>query len=851
MIVNAILAAALFAAGRTPQGKQTLYYIPHTHWEGAVFFTREEYLRMGLSNILSALRLLEKYPFYKFTLDQVAYIKPFLERYPERAAEFKRYVTEGRLGIVGGMDVMPDDVKPGGELFVRQIQYGQKYCREQFGKNVTTAWLLDTFGHHPQLPQILKLAGYTSFWFSRGLAGDHTPSEFNWKGIDGSTIPSVWLPGFYGLFYGPPREPEPFARFFEDRFKGLDPHTHYPERVGLAGNDVSEPEDFVPSLVSSFNKSNGPFEIRYSIPTDFADVVAKRKDTPTLTGDFNPIFQGTYSSRIELKQITRELEQKLLTAEKLSAISRVIGIPTDDQMDWRGWEPVLFNQTHDLASGVMADHVYTDTVQSYEFSARLANEMIANRSQSLLSKIDIRVSGIPVVVFNPLGASRKSDVVEVDLGFAGAKANDLEVLDPRGRTVPAQLTFVEWYSDGSLRHAKLAFHVHDIPALGYATYQVVPKNSDRPIGTIPEVPGDHLQNAFYDLVVDAKGGQIRSLRDKVRGGKELLSGPANVVSRQTDNGDLWELYHTLDGASYIPATTKYPVPDASNALLSSVSTGKPGTVIDGPVFSEFRVSHPFGSGSFSTRIRLAKDSPRIDIETEVVNNEKHVRYQVQFPTAVADGRQFQEIPFGSVERPKGIEFPAQNWVENGTEAEGFALLNQGMPGNSVTDNGTMMLSLLRSQTLGDYNEGHTSESGFELGTPRQFHYAFLPHVGNWREAGIVREGQEFNSPLLVLKTAPHKGVLPAEWSLVDIDKPNVTLTALKPGPRNSVILRVYESSGKATKGVQVRLGARILSAREANLLEELGAKMTPDGNTLRFDLHPYEIKTICLTLGRP
>ena len=62
------------------QGKQTLYYIPHTHWEGAVFKTREEYLEMGLPNILKALHLLKLYPDYKFTLDQVAYFKPFLER---------------------------------------------------------------------------------------------------------------------------------------------------------------------------------------------------------------------------------------------------------------------------------------------------------------------------------------------------------------------------------------------------------------------------------------------------------------------------------------------------------------------------------------------------------------------------------------------------------------------------------------------------------------------------------------------------------------------------------------------------------------------------------------------------
>src|SRR5262245_31483465 len=77
----------------TPPENQTLYYIPHTHWEGAVFKTREEYLEMGLPHILKALSLLDKYPEFKFTLDQVAYFKPFLERYPEAAAAFRKYVA--------------------------------------------------------------------------------------------------------------------------------------------------------------------------------------------------------------------------------------------------------------------------------------------------------------------------------------------------------------------------------------------------------------------------------------------------------------------------------------------------------------------------------------------------------------------------------------------------------------------------------------------------------------------------------------------------------------------------------------------------------------------------------------
>ena len=168
----------------------TFYFIPHTHWEGAVFKTRAEYLDMGLPNILRALALLKAHPDYRFTLDQACYVKPFLERYPEAADAFRRFVGEGRLEIVGGTDVMLDVNMPGGESFVRQVLYGKGYFRERLGVDVTVSWQLDTFGHHAQMPQLLRLAGFRSFWFFRGVPDWDTPAEFRWEGLDGSRIPA-------------------------------------------------------------------------------------------------------------------------------------------------------------------------------------------------------------------------------------------------------------------------------------------------------------------------------------------------------------------------------------------------------------------------------------------------------------------------------------------------------------------------------------------------------------------------------------------------------------------------------------------------------------------------------------
>src|SRR2546421_4947040 len=229
--------------------------------------------------------------------------------------------------------------------------------------------------------------------------------------------------------------------------------------------------------MAAFNgQPDAPFPIRPAVPSEFAGIVARRAHQPVVTNDFNPIFQGTYSSRIELKQATRRIERLLVTAEKLAALAAWLGTPsdeprsnrreeahskirnpkseirtnqsfltsaaTDDSMLWRAWEPVLFNQTHDLASGVMTDHVYEDTVRSYDFSQRLADEIIASRWDTISGQIDTRGEGIAVIVFNSLGWVR-TDLAEIKVGVAQRGVRNLRLVDASGNSMPLQVLQTE------------------------------------------------------------------------------------------------------------------------------------------------------------------------------------------------------------------------------------------------------------------------------------------------------------------------------------------------------------------------------------------------------------------------
>ena len=244
---------------------------------------------------------------------------------------------------------------------------------------------------------------------------------------------------------------------------------------------------------------------------------------------------------------------------------------------------------------------------------------------------------------------------------------------------------------------------------------------------------------------------------------------------------------------------------------------------------------------------------RIDVRTEILNQETFVRYRALFPTSVRNGKNVHEIAFGAIERPRNQELPAQNWMDY--SADGLvAVLNHGVPGNNVTGD-TMMLSLMRSvklQTYGgsDDDPATSSDSALELGKQIPLDYAVVPHAGSWQAARIYRAGHEFNNPLIVRKAAAHAGALPKRWGMLEVSDDRVVVSARKPSRDGDFALRVYEATGQSAPGVRVRFMVPVDSARDAYLIEDPGQNLQVRENGFSFNLRPYEIKTFRLKLAR-
>lgn len=174
------------------KGSGDVALIAHSHLDIAYYWRRIHAVQKNLRTILIQLRLMDRYPEFKYTHTQ-SYTYETLEKYyPEVFEELKTKIAAGQFEPVGAMFVEPDCNIPAAESLIRQCLYGQHYFREKFGKTVNNCWLPDVFGNSWILPQILKKSGVEYFVSNKMSTWNDTNrfphNNFIWKGLDGSEV---------------------------------------------------------------------------------------------------------------------------------------------------------------------------------------------------------------------------------------------------------------------------------------------------------------------------------------------------------------------------------------------------------------------------------------------------------------------------------------------------------------------------------------------------------------------------------------------------------------------------------------------------------------------------------------
>ena len=335
------------------------------------------------------------------------------------------------------------------------------------------------------------------------------------------------------------------------------------------------------------------------------------------------------------------------------------------------------------------------------------------------------------------------------------------------------------------------------------------------------VDGLLLENEHLSVRLGA-GGELESVVERSTG-RETLAAPGNRLELYEDlpvDFDAWDVdpFHL---------ETRHDCPPAERWEVVS----------SGPLRGEIAFERMVGERSRLRQVvRLDAGARRVELHTQVDWHESHTLLKVCFPLAVRAASATYETPFGVTARPTHFstrfdrarfEVPGHRFADLSEHGFGAAALTDSKYGYSCLG-GDLRISLLRSPKSPDPDA--------DMGR-HTFAYALLPHVGGWREAGVVAEAIHFNAPF-----AWSEGVGDVPFAAVDGER--LVLDSVKRADREeAVVLRLYEPYG-GRGAARVRLARPVREARLANALEEEVGPVGVEDGALVVPFLPHQVLTV-------
>lgn len=361
------------------KGAGDVALIAHSHLDIAYYWRRIHAVQKNLRTVLIQLRLMDRYPDFKYTHTQ-PYVYETLEKYyPDVFAELKEKVASGQFEPVGAMYVEPDCNIPSAESLIRQCLYGQQTYQRMFGKRVNNAWLPDVFGNSWIMPQILKGCGVDYFVSNKMSTWNDTNrfphNNFVWRGIDGSEVLACVPPTHFITWNEPSQIQENWNAYIDKDTGG---QTMNMFGYGDGGSGCT---DEMIELMHRFDKLSVMPKCTHMGGAEFLERNLKDNDNlETWDGElYLEMHRGTFTTKSELKRANRRLEYKLRNAEILSVMrgnniqSRITEL----------YKKLLVNQFHDILPGSHIHPVYEDAMADYNEIERELDAIIGTGSKYL------------------------------------------------------------------------------------------------------------------------------------------------------------------------------------------------------------------------------------------------------------------------------------------------------------------------------------------------------------------------------------------------------------------------------------------------------------------------------------
>lgn len=359
------------------KGSGDVALIAHSHLDIAYYWRRIHAVQKNLRTVLIQLRLMDKYPDFKYTHTQ-PYVYETLEKYyPDVFEELKEKVANGQFEPVGAMYVEPDCNIPNAESLIRQCLYGQQTYKRMFGKTVNNAWLPDVFGNSWILPQILKKSGVEYFVSNKMSTWNDTNrfphNNFIWRGIDGTDVLACVPPTHFITWNMPSQIQENWEAYIDKDFGG---QTMNMFGYGDGGSGCTEE---MLEMMNRFDKLSIMPKCTHMGGAEFLEKNLKDNDNLDLwDGElYLEMHRGTFTTKSNLKRANRRLENKFRTAEMLSVLRNENITAEITEL----YKRFLINQFHDILPGSHINPVYKDAMADYEQIESRLDEIIGTGSK--------------------------------------------------------------------------------------------------------------------------------------------------------------------------------------------------------------------------------------------------------------------------------------------------------------------------------------------------------------------------------------------------------------------------------------------------------------------------------------
>ena len=767
--------------------------VGNSHLDLAWLWPMQETERKTARTFAQQLRLIEKYPEYRYIQSQPAAYEMCRKRYPELYEQICEAVKKGQWIADGAMYVEPDTNMPSGEALIRQVLHGKRYYRDVFGLESRLLWLPDTFGYTAALPQILRKCGVDYlvtqkiFW-SYNDADRFPYHYFHWVGMDGSRVTS-FLPTNYTYH----TDPQEICRIWKNRVQARD-LDEFLVPFGYGDGGGGPCRDHIEYALRGRDLEGMP-RVSMESPVEFFDrLESKGGPRNSWTGElYFSAHRGTFTSQAAIKRNNRRSECALHDMEFWGAAAMCRGgsYPLSDAD--RLWKQLLLMQFHDILPGSSIARVYTEANAAHEALQREANTCTDGFRKQLVQP------GEGLTLFNSLGFDR-TEVIDLPEDFAQG-AQTLE-----GAPVPV---------DG--RRALVT-----IPAAGFVSIVPGEKQTAPAAKAVLTAGGAVLENGHVRVEIDRQG---RIVSYRTAEGRELAAAPMNALHLYKDVPRLFDAWD-ID-SNYI----EQEIPLEVDAELSvECAEGLTAAV---------RIRRSIGSSTFEQVIRLNAHENTVHFDTTVDWHELHRLLKVSFPTTIFAENALHEIQFGYVERPTHrsrrydqdrYEVCNHRYTALTDQGHGCAVLNDCKYGVSA-EGSAISLTLLRAPA--------TPEMQADNGLHR-FTYAFEAWEGAFRDAPVVRDGLRLNYPV-----AAASGAAPAQ-SLFSVDAGNVILDTVKPAEDGSgdLILRLYESK-KCDTAFTLTTALPVKSAALCDMLEQPEQELAV-GAGMQLHAGPFEVITLRL-----